>query len=127
MNEKIIETDDDDKFSILINIDTINNYNELILESLNVKIYKKFKQNIYFKQNGKIPQDENEQETSSREIYKIYCVVVAGLIALLILIIFILRRFFRERPRQRNIFNQIINININVENQNKEIEDKKKI
>ena len=54
-------------------------------------------------------------------------IIVAGLIALLILIIFILRRFFRERPRQRNIFNQIINININIENQNKEIEEKKKI
>ena len=132
MNEKIIEIDDDDEFSILIDIDTINNYNELILESLNVKIYKKLKQNIYFKHNGKIPQDENEQETSGREIYKIYCVIVAGIIALLILIIFILRiclkrRFFRERSRQRNIFNQIINININVENQNKEIEEKKKI
>ena len=134
MKEQIIEIDDNDKFSILLDIRAINNYNELIdiKESLNIKIKKKFKKKIDYQKEGKIPKDEHEEESSICEKYKIICFIIAGIIGLIIIIIFVLRNclkrhFFRERYRSENILNQIVNINTNIENQKKEIEDKKKI
>ena len=133
MNEKIIEISDNEEFSILLDIHTINNYNELIdiQETLNIKINKKLKKTIYSEHIGKIPQyEENEEESSNNGSYKVICIIIAGIIGLIIIIIFILRiclkrHFCRERTRQENMMNQIVNINS--ENQKKEIEIKKKI
>ena len=134
MKEKIIQINDDDEFSILLDIHTINNYNELIdiKESLNIKVKKKFKKKRDYQKDDEMLQDENGEGSTIHEFYKVICIIFAGILGLVILIIFILRnclkrRFPRERPRQENILNQIVNINTNIENQKKEIEIKKKI
>ena len=134
INEKIIEISDNDEFSILLDIHTINNYSELIdiQETLNIKINKKYKKTIYSEHIDKIPQyEENEEESSNNGNYKVICIVIAGIIGLIIIIIFIIRiclkrHFCRERTRQENMTNQIVNINIE-NNHKKEIEVKKKI
>ena len=133
MNEQIIEIDDDDKFSILLDIHTINNYNELIdiKESLNIKVKKNFEKENDFPKDEKNPldeknhppdekppdgkpPDEKKEEPTILEYYKIICIIFAGIVGLVILIIFLLRNCLkrclsRENSRHERIFNRITN------------------